>query len=144
MSVVSVAQRHATGVLLECPLSSMPVTVRGSLAVGRDVIRLPNFQSCSSAPEVNGRWKLRVGSKEQQTSHSQRFLILFLLLFWMKKKKNKKDGTFMPGHGPSRRNHQEQDQGRYIRERSLFPLAFSRAVPVRLRVTSKSQHVTHT
>ena len=33
---------------------------------------------------VNGRrWKLQVGSKEQQTSHSQRFLILFLLFFWM-------------------------------------------------------------
>ena len=33
---------------------------------------------------VNGRWwKLQVGSKEQQTSHSQRFLILFLRFFWM-------------------------------------------------------------
>ena len=32
---------------------------------------------------VNGRWNLQVGSKEQQTSHSQRFLILFLLFFWM-------------------------------------------------------------
>ena len=33
---------------------------------------------------VNGLWwKLQVGSKEQQTSHSQRFLILFLLFFWM-------------------------------------------------------------
>ena len=32
---------------------------------------------------VNGRWrKLQVGSKEQQTSHSQRFLILFLLFLW--------------------------------------------------------------
>ena len=32
---------------------------------------------------VSGRWKLQVGSKEQQRSHSQRFLILFLLFFWM-------------------------------------------------------------
>ena len=31
---------------------------------------------------VNGRWKLQDGSKEQRTSHSQRFLILFLF-FWM-------------------------------------------------------------
>ena len=66
------------------PVSSMAVTVKGSFVVGRDVIRLPYFQSCSSAPDVNGRWwKLQVGSKEQQTSHSQRFLILFLRFFWM-------------------------------------------------------------
>ena len=33
---------------------------------------------------VNGRrWKLQVGSKEQQTRNSQRFLSLFLLFFWM-------------------------------------------------------------
>ena len=32
---------------------------------------------------INGRWKLQIGSKEQQTSHSHRFLILFLLFFWM-------------------------------------------------------------
>ena len=32
---------------------------------------------------VNGRWrKLQAGSKEQQTSHSQRFLILFLLFLF--------------------------------------------------------------
>ena len=55
----------------------------GLFVVGQDVIRLPNFQSCSSVPDVNGRWKLQVGSKEQQMSHSQRFLILFLLFFWM-------------------------------------------------------------
>ena len=30
-----------------------------------------------------GQRKLQVGSKEQQTNHSQRFLILFLLFFWM-------------------------------------------------------------
>ena len=28
---------------------------------------------------VDGWWKLEVGSKEQQTSHSQRFLILFFI-----------------------------------------------------------------
>ena len=55
----------------------------GLFVVGQDVIRLPNFQSCSSVPDVNGRWKLQVGSKEQQLSHRQRFLILFLLFFWM-------------------------------------------------------------
>ena len=38
----------------------------------------------NSSNDVNGRWKLQVGSKEQQTSHSQRFLILFLLFFWIK------------------------------------------------------------
>ena len=66
------------------PVSSMAVTVKGSFVVGRDVIRIPYFQSCSSAPDVNGQWwKLQVGSKEQQTSHSQRFQILFLLFFWM-------------------------------------------------------------
>ena len=32
---------------------------------------------------VNGRWKYQVGSKEQQTSHIQRFLVLFLLFFLM-------------------------------------------------------------
>ena len=38
----------------------------------------------TAVSNVNGRWwKLQVGSKEQQTSHSQRFLILFLLFFWM-------------------------------------------------------------
>ena len=37
-----------------------------------------------STVSVNGRWwMLQVGSKEQQTNHSQRFLILFLLFFWM-------------------------------------------------------------
>ena len=37
-----------------------------------------------SHDNVNGQWwKLQVGSKEQQTSHSQRFLILFILFFWM-------------------------------------------------------------
>ena len=99
------------------PVSSMAVTFRGSLVDGRDVIRLPYFQSCSSAPDVNGRWKLQVGSKEQQMSHSQKFLILFLLFFWM----------FlclcccMPGQGPSSRNHQDQDQGWYIREVVVIP-----------------------
>ena len=36
--------------------------------------------------EVDGRWwKLQVGSKEQQTSHSQRFLIFisFFFFLWM-------------------------------------------------------------
>ena len=55
----------------------------GLFVVGRDVIRLPYFQSYSSVPDVNVWWKLQVGSKEQQMSHSQRFLILFLLFFWM-------------------------------------------------------------
>ena len=36
-------------------MSSMAVTVKGSFVVGRDVVRLPYFQSCSSAPDVNGR-----------------------------------------------------------------------------------------
>ena len=42
-------------------------------------------QNCAffSCTNVNCQWKLQVGSKEQQTSHSQRFLILFLLFFWM-------------------------------------------------------------
>ena len=35
------------------PVTSKAVTVRGSFVVGRDVIRLPYFQSCSSAPDVN-------------------------------------------------------------------------------------------
>ena len=38
----------------------------------------------SSSNDVNGRWKLQVGSNEQQRSHSQRLLILFLLFFWIK------------------------------------------------------------
>ena len=45
---------------------------------------LPSFTFLSPGiHHVNGGWKLQVGSKEQQTSHSQRFLILFLLFFWM-------------------------------------------------------------
>ena len=64
-------------------VSSMAVIGSGSFVVGRNVIRLPYFQSCSQAPDVNGRWRLQVKSKEQQTSHSQRFLILFLLFCLM-------------------------------------------------------------
>ena len=42
------------------PLTSMAVTVRSLSVVGWDVIRLPYFQSCSSAPDVDGRGKLQV------------------------------------------------------------------------------------
>ena len=67
---------------------------------------------------VNGRWwQLQVGSKEQQTSHTQRFLILFLLFFWM------------------------------VHTRGLcYSLSPSLALTYkwRLIVTCKSQHVTHT
>ena len=95
------------------PLTSMAVTVRGLSVVGRDVIRLPYFQSCSSAPDVNGWGKLQVGCKEQQMSHSQRFLILFLLFLWC-----------------------------YMQEAIVIASRFLLCSHPVL-VTSKSQHVTH-
>ena len=56
---------------------------------------------------VNGRWKQQVKSRQQQTSHSQRFLILFFSF----------DGT--------------------CQRPLVLPLALSRALSPRLLVTSK-------
>ena len=45
------------------PVSSMAVTVRHSSVVGPNVIWLPYFQSCLSAPDVSSR--LEVGNNNQ-------------------------------------------------------------------------------
>ena len=90
------------------PLTSMAVTVRGSSVVGLVLFGFPTLSPdrsvrCKRSVEVAG-WKYR----QQQTSHSQRFLFYFV--------------SFLDG----------------ICDRLLvLPFAFTRALPLHLLVTSK-------
>ena len=88
---------------------NMIVGIQGKREEKRDV---PCFQSCSSAQDINGQLKLQVGSKEQQTSHNQRFLIISSFLF---------DVT--------------------CERPLLFPLAFSRALSVMPQIIIRKTYV---